>query len=163
MPDGPSWVDRSFRVGYRVAHGLLRAYWFLRRPRKGGTLVAVWHRGELLIVKSSYRRVCSLPGGYPRPGESPAETGARELEEECGIRLSHASLREVHRGEHLFEGRLDAVVIVEGALVERPALRIDWREISWARFMTPREARGLPSVPHLQDYLALRPEGPPPG
>jgi len=160
MPDGPSWVDRSFRVGYRVAHGLLRAYWFVRRPRKGGTLVAVWHRGELLVVKSSYRRLCSLPGGYPRPGETPAQTGARELEEECGIRMSPAALREVHRGEHLFEGRIDAVVIVEGALAEPPHLRVDWREISWARFMTPREARLLPSVPHLKDYLALRPEGP---
>jgi 8-oxo-dGTP pyrophosphatase MutT (NUDIX family) len=156
MQEGPSLVDRSFRVAYRAAHRLLRAYWTVTRPRKGGTLVAAWCGGELLLLKNTYRRLCSLPGGYPHPGETPEETGARELEEECGVQLSPSALRVVHRGEHLFEGRIDTVVIVETELGARPTLRLDWREIEWARFFSPEEATKLPLVPHLADYLAQR-------
>jgi len=156
MTDGPSLVDRGFRVAYRAAHRLLRVYWTLTRPRKGGTLVAAWHQGELLVLKNTYRRLCSLPGGYPRPGETPEETGARELAEECGWHVAPSDLRIVHRGEHLFEGRIDTVVIVETELSARPELQIDWREVEWARFVTPDRAAKLPLVPHLRDYLALR-------
>ncbi|MES1172214.1 MAG: NUDIX hydrolase [Bacteroidota bacterium] len=152
----PTVVDRAFRVAYRTAHALLRVYWTVRRPRKGGTLVAIWNAGQILIVKNTYRKHHTLPGGYPRAGETPSETGARELAEECGITVSPDQVREVYRGEHLFEGRRDAVTIVEVELPVVPMIRIDFREIAYARLMPPGEVLGLLIVPHLREYLERR-------
>ena len=156
MRDAPSAVDRAYRAAFVVAHRLLRAYWTIRRPHKGGTLVAIWNAGEILIVKNTYRRQHSLPGGYPRPGETASETGTRELAEECQVIVSPDKVREVYRGEHLFEGRRDDVTIVEVELPTRPTIRIDHREVAYARFARPEEVLRLLIVPHLRDYLLQR-------
>lgn len=152
----PTPIDYAFRVAYKVAHRLLRMYWTVRRPRKGGTLMAIWHAGQILIVKNTYRKEHSLPGGYPRQGETPSQTGARELEEECGIHVHPDQVHAVYRGEHLFEGRHDDVTIVEVDLQSRPTIRIDYREIAYARLAPPEEVLGLLIVPHLREYLKQR-------
>ena len=153
MESAPTPLDLAYQVAFKAAHRLLRLYWGIRRPRKGGILIAIWNEGELLIVKNTYRRQHTLPGGYPRGSESPAETGARELAEECGVEVSPARLRPAYRGEHLFEGRRDDVTIVEVELETRPTLRVDHREVAYARFARPDEILGLDIVPHLRDYL----------
>jgi len=154
----PTPIDHAYRLAYKVAHRLLRMYWTVRRPHKGGTLVAIWHAGQLLIVKNTYRRQHTLPGGYPRHGETPSQTGARELEEECGIRVRPEEVREVYRGEHLFEGRRDDVTIVEVELPSAPNIQVDSREIDYARLARPDEVLNLLIVPHLREYLQQRAE-----
>src|SRR3569623_223946 len=103
MQDEIRPIDFAYQLAFRIAHALLRAYWWFRRPRKGGILVAVWHLDKVRIIKNSYRRQYTLPGGYPLRGESPAETGSREQLEECGLYVPVADLREVYRREFLFE------------------------------------------------------------
>jgi len=156
MESAPSPVDLAYQVAFKVAHRMLRAYWTIRRPHKGGTLVAIWNAGEILLVKNTYRKQYTLPGGYPRAGETPAQTGTRELAEECRVIVSPDQVREVYRGEHLFEGRRDDVTIVEVTVPSRPTIRIDHREVEAARFATPEEVLRLPIVPHLRDYLLQR-------
>lgn len=156
MPAHPTLVDRGFQVAFIVAHRMLRGYWMLRRPRTQGTLVAVWSRGELLIVKNSYRKEHTLPGGYARSGETPPEAGARELAEECGVYVDPTRLLNAYRAEHGFEFRKDDVAIVEVELDTRPSVRIDHREVVWAGFKTPREILELRIVPHLREYLERR-------
>jgi len=141
-----------------MAHTLLRAYWWFRRPEKGGILVAVWHLDKILIIKNSYRRQYTLPGGYPLRGETAAETGSRELLEECGIYVPVTELSEVYRREFMFEYRRDDVTIVEAETSGWPRLRIDNREVSEARFVDPEEVATLLAVPHLTDYLRRRVE-----
>src|SRR3569623_1864490 len=153
VQDDVSVTDLAYQAAFRIAHSLLRIYWWFRRPRKGGILVAVWHLGKILVVKNSYRRQYTLPGGYPMIGESPAETGSRELLEECGIHVPVGTLREVYRGEFLFEHRHDEVLFMEAELSGWPRLRIDHREVSEARFVDPIEVGGLLAVPHLTDFL----------
>jgi 8-oxo-dGTP pyrophosphatase MutT (NUDIX family) len=152
----PTPLDHAYRLAYKVAHRLLRVYWTLRRPHKGGTLVAIWYAGQILIVKNTYRKQHTLPGGYPRHDETPSQTGARELEEECGIHVRPEEVRLVYRGQHLFEGRNDDVTIVEVELAMPPAIRIDPREIASARMAPPEEVLGLLIVPHLREYLEQR-------
>ena len=153
MPEAPTPVDLAYQVAFKVAHRLLRLYWHVRHPHKGGILIAIWNQGELLFVKNTYRRQHTLPGGYPRSGETPAETGARELAEECDVRVAPSELKQVYRGEHMFEGRRDDVTIVEVQLPERPRIHVDNREIAYARFAPPREILALQIVPHLREYI----------
>jgi 8-oxo-dGTP diphosphatase len=156
MGTTPTPIDLAYQLAFKVAHRMLRTYWAIRRPHKGGTLVAIWNAGEILIVKNTYRKQHTLPGGYPHPGETPAQTGTRELAEECNVTVSPKDVHEVYRGEHLFEGRRDDVTIVEVEVQTRPTLRIDHREVSAARFAPPEEVLGLLIVPHLRDYLLQR-------
>lgn len=156
MHDDISPIDLAYQLAFRIAHALLRTYWWFRRPRKGGILVAIWHLEKVLIIKNSYRRQYTLPGGYQLRGESPAETGSRELLEECGLYVPIAELREVYRREFLFEHRRDDVIVVEAEVEQSPRLRIDHREVSEARFVNPDEVGALLAVPHLTDYLQRR-------
>ena len=149
-------VDLGFRVAYRVAHRMLRAYWRVRRPHTHGALVAVWFDGEILLVKNSYRAHYTLPGGYVRRGESASEAGARELREEVGLVVPTDEVAEVYNATKHFEARDDEVTIVEVMADSRPDFRADNREIVWAGFKTPREALALPLVPHLREYLERR-------
>jgi len=153
MDTRPTPLDLAYQVAFKTAHRLLRLYWTVRRPHKGGILIAIWNGGELLIVKNTYRKQHTLPGGYPRGDESPPQTGARELAEECDVHVAPEQLKEVYRGEHLFEGRRDDVTIVEVELPTRPNIRVDHREVAYARFAGPEEILSLEIVPHLREYL----------
>lgn len=149
-------VDLGFRTAYRVAHRMLRAYWKIRKPNTHGALIAVWHEGRLLLVKNSYRRFYTLPGGYVRSGESAAEAARRELIEEVDLRLSLDQLREVYSRTHQFENRYDKVTIVEVEVHEPPRFDVDNREVVWASFEPPDAILRRPIVPHLAEYLRER-------
>lgn len=159
MRETPSVPDYAFQAAFKVAHRMLRAFWLVRRPYTRGALVAVWHQGEVLIVKNSYRRHFTLPGGYIRSHETPAEAGARELSEECGIYVQPENIKEVYQRIHPFEFREDDVTIGEIEIAERPPIRIDHREVVDARFFSIAAAQRLPLVPHLSEYLAARSAG----
>ena len=156
MGTAPTPIDLAYQLAFKVAHRMLRTYWAITHPHKGGTLVAIWNAGELLIVKNTYRKQHTLPGGYPHAGETPSQTGTRELAEECNVTVSPKDVHEVYRGEHLFEGRRDDVTIVEVEVQTRPTIRIDNREVSSARFLPPEEVLQMLIVPHLRDYLMQR-------
>ena len=158
MDDDTTVTDLAYQVAFRIAHRLLRTYWWIRRPLKGGILVAVWHLDRILIIKNSYRDEYTLPGGYPLPGETPAIAASRELLEECGVYVPSEDLHAVYRREFMFEHRRDDVIIVEVELARRPHVRIDHREVCEARFAKPEEVMSLDAVPHLSDYLRERAE-----
>lgn len=152
----PSVVDLGVRGALKVAHGMLRAYWKVTNPVRGGVLVAAWHKGRILMVKNSYRKQHGLPGGYGRPGETAEQTGSRELHEECGTLIAPEKLELVYSGTFPFEGRRDSVRIVETQLDKPPPMVIDNREVVWAGFVTPDKARTMDLVPHLTEYLHQR-------
>jgi 8-oxo-dGTP diphosphatase len=152
-------IDLGFRTAYKVAHRMLRAYWRVRRPSTHGALVAVWHQGRLLLVKNSYRRHYTLPGGYVRPHETAAAAAQRELLEEVRLRVPLEQLREVYSRTHPFENRQDKVTIVEVEVDEPPRFDVDNREVVWAGFETPAQVLRRPIVPHLAEYRRERDSG----
>jgi 8-oxo-dGTP pyrophosphatase MutT (NUDIX family) len=103
------------RVGYRIAHRILRVWWFLRRPHVSGVKCVLTCGERLLLVRHTYGdRRWDLPGGRIKRGETPAEAARREIREELDVQpQSWRSLGEfdVHvdyRRDrlHLFGGEL---------------------------------------------------------
>lgn len=149
-------INALIRAVYRLAHWGLRLLWFIRRPETTGALVAVWHRGRVLLVKNSYRAQLTLPGGYVKSREDRRTTAARELREEVGIQVQPKRLVHAYHGTHFFEYRKDTLDIYELEVEEEPQVRVDDREVVRAEFHTPSEALELSIVPHLEEYLSRR-------
>jgi 8-oxo-dGTP diphosphatase len=114
-----------------------------RIPASAGALI--WNaRGQLLILKTTYKKGWTIPGGQiDDSGESPWEACRRETLEECGLRVEHGRLVCV---DFLRPGRSRAgglrFVFDCGALSEAQLdeLRLDEFEIAAHRFADLDEA-----------------------
>jgi 8-oxo-dGTP pyrophosphatase MutT (NUDIX family) len=62
-----------------------------RVPASAGALIYD-DRGRLLILKPTYKKGWTIPGGQIDPGESPWETCRREAYEECGLAVDRGRL-----------------------------------------------------------------------
>lgn len=138
---------------YRLAFALARAWWFVRRPHTQGAVVAIWHQGRVLLVRSSYRRSYGLPGGFIKHGETPAEAASRELAEELQLHIPPADLKVAWRESTFFEHRHDTTTVCEITLDALPTIRVDGREIVAAEWTTPIDARSLALSPPVAGYL----------
>jgi 8-oxo-dGTP pyrophosphatase MutT (NUDIX family) len=113
-----SWPDPILRVALTAAHKLLRAGWFVRRPRTfGAHAMAFTPEGKLILVKLRYARGWRVPGGGRKPGEPADEAVLRELREEIGM-TAHGRVRFACELEEAvdFKRDLAAVLIVEDVL-----------------------------------------------
>jgi 8-oxo-dGTP diphosphatase len=155
-PAGPSVVDLGFRVAYRVAYRLMRAYWAVRRPSTHGALVSLWHEGELLLVQNSYVPYRSLPGGYVGRAETSREAAIRELREEIGISARPEELEKVFDEVKEWEGKRDHVEIFALELSRRPEIRIDQREVVAAGWFSPEQALTLNLFPPIRKIIEQR-------
>ncbi len=142
------------RLAIRIAFRLLLLWWHLRRPRHDGALVALWHDGRVLLVRSSYRRQWSLPGGSIRRDEMPRDAARRELGEELG--LAAPALRFAGVEAHLWEHRWDRTILFEAMLAAAPRPRPDNREVLEAIFLPPAQAMALELTPQVRAYLTRR-------
>ncbi len=150
------WLaDAAWRTAYRIGFPLARLWWRLTRQRHQGALVAVHVGDALLLVRSSYRRVWSFPGGGLHPNEPPETAARRELAEEIGL-VTGAPLRLVGEVTGVWDGRRDHVHMFALRLDVAPALRLDNREIIGARLASLEEARALPLTEPVREYVEGR-------
>jgi 8-oxo-dGTP diphosphatase len=146
-------IDRVFRLGYRAAFLLSLLYGFIFRPQHDGALVAIWHDGRILLVRTSYRRGLGLPGGGVARGESALDAAVREAREEIGLALDPTRLTLEQEVTIFNEYRWDHTQIFAIDLDQPPALQIDRREIVKAAFHTPEAALDFRLPPYLRTYL----------
>jgi len=145
--------DHIWQRAYRLAYLLCRCFWFVFRPRGKGSLVAIWHNGQLLLVRNAYRRGYSLPGGSRRSGESARRAAVREIREEVGLGLYSNQLR--YRGTVLSsrEHLRDHCAYFEAHLDSAPRIEIDAREVVEAIFVAPAAWSNLPLSRQVRTYL----------
>jgi 8-oxo-dGTP pyrophosphatase MutT (NUDIX family) len=67
----------------------------------GGAQLAILHEGRVLLQLRPWPPGWELPGGHCQPGEEPADTAAREAEEETGHRVRVLGLVGVYNWEGL--------------------------------------------------------------
>ena len=138
--------------GYRLAYPAARLWWAVRRPRHRGALVCIRVGGAVLLVRQSYRRAWTFPGGGVHPGEAPEPAARRELLEELGLPAPMLCPAAVLHGT--WEGQRDEVHMFELILDRLPPLRLDNREVVDARLFAPAELPGLRLSGPARDYLA---------
>ena len=115
--------------------------------RKGfGAAVAVLWEGRILVVRLSYRKGLSLPGGRVGKGETPEQAAVRELVEEVGIHAPPEAIRSVYASL--------STRIFEYDAPTPPRVKIDEREVVEAKFLAPEEIHDTDDV--LRDYLLCR-------
>jgi 8-oxo-dGTP diphosphatase len=149
-------TDRLWRLGLWVAYRVLSAGWYVFRPQRRGVFIAVWHNGELLLIRNSYRRWYALPAGGVRRGETPARSALRELREEVGITAEPDALHFAVEISTTFEFKRDRCSFFEVEFDARPDIRVDGREVIWADFLTPSAALKTPLAPPVRAYLNRR-------
>ena len=113
--------------------------------------------GRLLVVRKRGTTVWMQPGGKPEPGETPAQTLARELHEELGVHVPLNDLEPLGRYRAAAANEADTTVVAD---VFRVALDQPVRaaaEIDEVRWMLPDELATEPVAPlitqHMLDYL----------
>jgi 8-oxo-dGTP diphosphatase len=106
--------------------------------------------GQLLILKTTYKKGWSLPGGQIESGESPWEACRRETFEECGLRVDRAKLACVD----FLPPRTDRVgglrVLFDCGRVpdeQLAAITLQQGEIEQHRFVSPKDAVELLTGP----------------
>jgi 8-oxo-dGTP diphosphatase len=144
-------IDSVWRIALRLGFRLARAWWYFRRPRHEGALVAIYVGRALLLVKSSYRAEWNFPGGSVHPGETPDAAAQREMEEEIG--LSSYPLVPAGSACGIWDRRRDRVHFFELHLDCVPELRLDNREIVAAHLASPEELDSMALTEAVAAYL----------
>jgi len=159
MPVLRAVIDGMVRGVYRLGYRGAVAWWYLRRPRHDGAVVAVWLDGEILMVRHSYRRALGWPGGGIGLGERPVDAARRELREEVGLAIESKALVLAAEIDERWEFRRDRIRIFELELGMPPPFRLDRREVVDAVFMTPAAALAEEIAPFIRTYLEARTAG----
>ncbi len=145
--------NAAARFALRRAFSVMVLWRKFHRPKRGGTSVAVWYGGRILLVRHSYRDGLSLPGGGIGRREMPAMAASRELLEEVGIAADPDDLIPVCQALYPTPEWETPQYIFEYRPAHEPAIRIDNREIIEAGFSTAAEATS-PDLPRrLRTYM----------
>jgi 8-oxo-dGTP pyrophosphatase MutT (NUDIX family) len=158
--------DAGWRLVYRLGFPAARLWWRVRRPQHVGAQVAVHVGGALLLIRLSYRREWTLPGGGVHAGETPLAAARRELAEETGLVADWLLPAGTVHGA--WDGRSEVVHFFELPLDHLPPLALDRREVIAARLVPLAELGGLRLTGSVAGYVAAhrkraaRPPGPAP-
>jgi 8-oxo-dGTP pyrophosphatase MutT (NUDIX family) len=107
-----SIFDSVLRLATSAAYQLLKASWFVRRPRTyGAHAFALTPERKLILIRLRYVPGWRLPGGGRIPGEEPVAAALRELREEIGM-TAHGKVRLAAELEQRPDSRRDFVSLI---------------------------------------------------
>jgi 8-oxo-dGTP diphosphatase len=112
--------------------------------------VAVVENGRLLLVsKMAAPEVFYLPGGKPKPGESPEDCVRREVREELGVGLASLEFDHTIHASAALEGVPMAMDVFRGELTGEPAAAAEIAAIAWHRPGEPFAGTLAPAIEAL--------------
>jgi len=138
-----STIDHTYQLAFRCAYKLAKIYWYFSNKTTLGAQVIVYSNGNVLLVRSSYRRQFTFPGGYIEKGETPVKTAKRELFEETGIVVNENQLIFKEMLTHFNRKRKNMNSIFEYRPRSQPTIQIDNREIVEANFYNPQSIKHI--------------------
>jgi len=105
-------VDAALRLALTAAHQVLRAAWFVRRPKTfGAHALAITPEGRIVLVKLRYAPEWRVPGGGRAETEDPIDAALRELREEIGL-TAHGEARLARDFEEFTDFKRDTASLV---------------------------------------------------
>lgn len=114
-------------------------------PRVAAGVLIRNTRGDVLLVKPTYKEGWEIPGGYVEPGESPRAAAEREVKEELGLIIGIGRLLTVDWAPHPAEGDKILFVFSGDRLTNLNPTSADPTEIDSARFWpTDKLRQALP-------------------
>ena len=110
--------------------------------------------GRALVVRKAGTVRFMQPGGKPEPGESAAETLARELHEELGMRVTPEEMRPlgVFVSAAANEPGHRVVATAFAVRAEESDVRVQ-AELAELRWITPDDVAGTPLAPLSEEHL----------
>lgn len=112
------------------------------------------HRGRLLLVRKRGTTLFMQPGGKPEPGETPAQTGVRELSEELGLEVPAADLTLVGTWEGPAANEAETALVATVflcPLTADPCPAAEIEEFDWLDLDQAQHRSDL--APLLTDYV----------
>ena len=104
-------------------------------------------RGAVMVVRTTYKELCDLPGGAIEPGESPRQCAEREAIEELGLAIPAGRLLVAsHSADHSKVPSAMMHFIFEGPRFEEldvGSIRLGPDEIAEYIFIDPQEVEKL--------------------
>jgi len=110
--------------------------------------------GRVLVVRKQGTTAFMQPGGKPEAGENPAQTLARELDEELGLRVSDSALRPLGRFVSAAANEPGHQVVADAfaLTIEADAVTVQ-AELAELRWITPDDIGTLELAPLSLEHL----------
>jgi len=110
--------------------------------------------GRVLVVRKQGTTAFMQPGGKPEAGENAAETLARELDEELGLKVAEAALRPLGRFISAAANEPGHRVVADAFAVTIDASAVAVQaEIAELRWITPADIGTLELAPLSLEHL----------
>ena len=116
--------------------------------------VIVDREGRALVVRKHGTTRFMQPGGKPEPGETPAQTLIRELDEELSLRVDEAALRPLGMFVSAAANEPDHRVIADAFALHAEAHEVTVQaELAELRWLTPGDIDSVPLAPLSVEHL----------
>ena len=116
----------------------------LPRKRMASGVIVRNTKGEMLILKTTYKDHWEIPGGVVEENESPRQAAEREMREEIGLSVAITNCLVTHYRSAQGEQDENIMFVFDGgAVADMTQLKLDGKEISEARFVSFQDAVAL--------------------